>query len=354
MAKEKRIPPKNKNSKVKGHKKTHKARRIFIFIIILALLGLYSVMWVGAFGNPFKYNSMQSKKAGTENWMSKIEGSKSLSQINIPGTHDSATKNISPAWFLKDQNSTIKTQLKNGYRYLDIRVKLNKTEDTLLLCHNIGSCRTSIWPWSKKITLPQLVADVKEFLLANPEETVILCIKPEKTSDNERTIVSLIQKLVNEDSGLWYTKNYIPVLENVRGKIVLARRYNVDSGMALGLNLKWKEQGQLEMVEFPAEESAINVLQKLQVQDRFKYSVEDKWQAFHDTINEYPSDSITLVLNFLTTMEGRMLPHPKKYADQLNKKFLELNSLPPTSGILIFDWADIELAKKVIDSNNNK
>lgn len=57
----------------------------------------------------------------SSNWMNYIDGSTLLSQINIPGTHDSGTTYIKGSAANQCQNLTIADQLELGARYLDIR-----------------------------------------------------------------------------------------------------------------------------------------------------------------------------------------------------------------------------------------
>ncbi len=84
-----------------------------------------------------------------KNWMAGIPDSRYIYEINLPGTHDSATaycKNATdntvklfglPAFhvekFAKTQSLTLPEQLDAGVRYLDLRFSPKQGE--LLLCH---------------------------------------------------------------------------------------------------------------------------------------------------------------------------------------------------------------------------
>lgn len=75
------------------------------------------------------------------------------------------------------QDTDIKTQLENGYRYLDIRLVLKN--DDLILKHNFAKCRKDKSIFSTPLTLDDEFNDIYTFLNQNPFETVIFCIKKE-------------------------------------------------------------------------------------------------------------------------------------------------------------------------------
>ena len=59
-------------------------------------------------------------------WMSAVPGSTKLSNMSIPGTHDSCTQNVDMRYIFQCQDASIATQLKYGSRYLDMRLVLEK------------------------------------------------------------------------------------------------------------------------------------------------------------------------------------------------------------------------------------
>lgn len=54
--------------------------------------------------------------------MENISKDTKLSELSIPGTHDSATQYLSLSPIFQCQDTDIQTQLENVYRYLDIRL----------------------------------------------------------------------------------------------------------------------------------------------------------------------------------------------------------------------------------------
>ena len=279
-------------------------------------------------------------------WMSQLGDDRPLSLINIPGTHDSGTRFIFPSYIFQDQNTSISRQLENGYRYLDVRVALNKAGDDLVIVHNFGACRTGAALWSGALTYDSVVADTLAFLDAHPRETVFFCVKPERSGDNIDAVRTLLEQKVAESPDRWFTENRIPTLGEARGRIVLCRRYEGD----LGLNFKWKEQGDPTVLEDPIAIEGKDTF-TLAVQDRFHYSVSDKWNAVQYALNNTTATENTFCLNFLSTAQGKV-PHPRKYASQMNDLFLSGELIAGSRyGVILFDFADASLAQAVIDSN---
>ena len=75
------------------------------------------------------------------------------------------------------QDTDIKTQLENGYRYLDMRLVLKN--DNLILKHNFAKCKKERSIFSTPLTLDDVLEDIYTFLDKHPSETVIFCAKKE-------------------------------------------------------------------------------------------------------------------------------------------------------------------------------
>ena len=105
---------------------------------------------------------IQAKENSSSNWMENISGDTKLSALSIPGTHDSATQYVSLSPIFQCQDTDIKTQLENGYRYLDMRLVLKN--DNLILKHNFAKCRKDKSIFSTSLTLDDVLEDVYFFL----------------------------------------------------------------------------------------------------------------------------------------------------------------------------------------------
>lgn len=136
-------------------------RTLGIFIILFSML----------------ISPVQVKENTSSNWMEKISDETKLSAMSIPGTHHSATQYVSLSPIFQCQDTDIKTQLENGYRYLDIRLVLKN--DNLILKHNFAKCKKERSIFSTPLTLDDVLEDIYTFLDKHPSETVIFCAKKE-------------------------------------------------------------------------------------------------------------------------------------------------------------------------------
>ncbi|EME49021.1 hypothetical protein DOTSEDRAFT_142602 [Dothistroma septosporum NZE10] len=157
-------------------------------------------------------------------WMKEFEDETPLSALSIPGTHNSPTCHKAlPS--VRCQAVGPKEQLNNGVRFFDIRVQPSNPEDakddSLNLVHGV-------FPVS--LTGPKkfrgLLNDVEEFLSDNPTETVIMSMKregPGNATDQQLSVI--LRDHYAADINKWYTEPRIPKLGEVRGKIILMRRF---------------------------------------------------------------------------------------------------------------------------------
>ena len=118
------------------------------------------------------------------NWMKNIPDEFLISEINLVGTHDSATQFISFRHLSRCQNKNIFDQLTMGIRFLDIRLKFDG--EKLKLSHSFLTCKKTR---NKKEDL--LFQDVFNacclFLKENPTETILMSIKREAGKNEEST-----------------------------------------------------------------------------------------------------------------------------------------------------------------------
>ena len=129
--------------------KTERKRRgglltaLKVIAIVLALILLAAAVF---YIIPFTNQVDHAQLDGTADWMAALDGELTLDAIVIPGTHDSATRYVQLGFFSKCQDLSISEQLEAGYRYLDIRLGIDK--GTLVLMHGFTNCRDGALPWS--------------------------------------------------------------------------------------------------------------------------------------------------------------------------------------------------------------
>lgn len=291
------------------------------------------------------------------NWMENVPDETKLSSMSIPGTHDSCTQNVDMRYIFQCQDASIATQLKYGYRYLDMRLVLEKRsgQETLVLKHNIARCKVSDSPFSRTLTLADVLKDVYAFLDEHPSETVIMCMKAENSKDDVAAVQKALYEMIDQASEHWYLKNEIPTMGEVRGKIVLATRFDnklqVGSDRC-GLYFGWTDQGDRTVLTDPTAESAINSRETLYVQDRYNYDVDDKITAIHTCLDSSRAADDTFFLNFTSTSGSGAVGHPKGYAKDINLDLYAYEwEAGKAYGVVIVDFGPKKIAEKIYGTN---
>lgn len=90
-------------------------------IVLAALLIFTSAVPISA--QSFSTNSLLTTAVSGNNWMSGIKDDTAISDISMPGTHDSGTQNVDLPIWSKTQNLSISEQLNIGVRYFDLRLE---------------------------------------------------------------------------------------------------------------------------------------------------------------------------------------------------------------------------------------
>lgn len=291
------------------------------------------------------------------NWMENIPDETKLSSMSIPGTHDSCTQNVDMRYIFQCQDASIATQLKYGYRYLDMRLVLEKRsgQETLVLKHNIARCKVSDSPFSRTLTLADVLKDVYAFLDEHQSETVIMCMKAENSKDDVAAVQKALYEMINQASERWYLKNEIPTMGAVRGRIVLATRFDdklqVGSDRC-GLYFGWTDQGDRTVLTDPTADSVINGRETLCVQDRYNYDVDDKITAIRTCLDSSRAADDTFFLNFTSTSGSGAVGHPKEYAKDINLDLYAYEwEAVKAYGVVIVDFGPKKIAEKIYGTN---
>lgn len=290
-------------------------------------------------------------------WMDNVPDETKLSCMSIPGTHDSCTQYVDMHYIFQCQDASVAAQLTYGYRYLDMRLVLEQKHDrqTLALKHNIARCKVSGSPFSRTLTLDDVLRDVYAFLDAHPSETVILCMKVENSKDDVAEVQKVLYETIDKDPERWYLKNVIPTLGEVRGKIVLATRFDDKLPVGFercGLYFGWVDQGDRTVLADPTALSVINGHENLCVQDRYNYAVDDKINAIHTCLDNSQAAEDTFFLNFTSTSGSGKVGCPKEYAKSINLDLYDYDWQAGTAyGIVIVDFGPKKIAEKIYQTN---
>lgn len=163
-------------------------------------------------------------------WMSNLKDETPLAALSIPGTHNSPTHHAAlPS--VRCQAVSVKEQLNNGIRFLDIRVQPqdpnNPAAEGLILVHSAFPVSLTGHKYFR-----DLVNHVTTFLEANPSETIIMSVKREGVGrSTDQQLSQILNHHYTQDSARWFTANRIPALGEVRGKIVVIRRFGLDDSL---------------------------------------------------------------------------------------------------------------------------
>lgn len=287
----------------------------------------------------------------TMNILSQLDDSIYLSEVNIAGTHDSATAYVSMENMARCQDKTIAEQLSMGIRLLDIR--LTKKGDEFYLVHAIADCYSD-QAKTKRLTFDEVLTCCQKFLADNPQETIILSIKQDRGIINRWFFPPFYDKYIKGDESSWYLGDSVPTLGQCRGKLVLMRRcrvwksfYETAEG---GLNFSfWKDQKSKKPKAYPVKLSKET---KAIVQDRYCLSPEPKWTCSESYMNCALTDKNNLALHYISTSvktDGNLVGT----AEYLNRKFMEY-PLKKKTGWIFCDFPTEELIEKIMTSNIEK
>lgn len=179
-------------------------------------------------------------------WMKYVNDNKFLDELSIPGTHDSGTCSVDndtepQSSQVKCQQDYIPTQLLEGIRYFDIR--LGKGNDP-------GICHGDFYLFKKDgyyLHLSDVIRYFKTFLSENPREALIMLASRGNDEATDDSVTTAFAKVMDDNPDLFYTSSHVPTLGEVRGKIVLLRRFrlagNSASGHTWGLDLtEWDDK----------------------------------------------------------------------------------------------------------------
>ncbi len=182
-------------------------------------------------------------------WMKYVDGNKYLDELSIPGTHDSSTCSVDndtePQTSLaKCQQDYIPTQLLEGIRYFDIRLGKNNDKGDPGIDHGICYLLKKDGGF---IHLSDVIGYFKTFLNENPSEALIMLVSRGNDEATDESVTTAFAKVLDDNPKLFYTSSHVPTLNEVRGKIVLLRRFKLagDSvdGHTWGLDLtEWDDK----------------------------------------------------------------------------------------------------------------
>lgn len=261
--------------------------------------------------------------AAGNNWMSGLDGHLPLSQISIPGTHDSGALYEPLPGTAKCQSLSLGDQLNAGVRFMDIRCR--HVNNAFAIHHG---------PVYQHANFDNVLNATFAFLKANRGETVIMSLKEEHNpSNNARSFEQTFDDYVAKNPSHWYLGSGIPTLSQVRGKIVLFRRFGA-STLPKGIDASnWPDN------------TTFQVGNSLRVQDNYKVSDNNsKWNQILAILNEaHYGGPDTLYVNFASGVQSGffVLPNVRAVSKDINPRlssFFKANK-SGKYGVVLMDFA---------------
>ncbi|MFD5505006.1 phosphatidylinositol-specific phospholipase C domain-containing protein [Streptomyces sp. NPDC127061] len=162
-------------------------------------------------------------------WMSRIPDTVRLSDMSIPGSHETCAKHDDTAFgFARCQAQDLEWQLNNGVRFVDIRCYYGSTNTAPFTIYH-GSV-------TQYLTFDDVLKMTTEFLQRNPSETILMRISQERSSVSDETFRQKFEgSYLDRGWRQWFhiDANRIPNLGEVRRKIVLMTRNPYIGGLDL-------------------------------------------------------------------------------------------------------------------------
>ncbi len=198
---------------------------------------------------------MQSSPMATSpwspmSWMKGLPDSILVSDINIPGTHDSAAiRSIVPTPY-RCQDLSIGAQLGYGSRLLDVRIQVTPTTQPnsflFVTCHGARGFTINLNTYQ---TLDSLLTECRNFLTSNSSEFIVMSLKIDDWTTvppaNQQTALAALrsQALSPYANFIDFGSSAMPNLGQARGKILLFDRTGASPALGIQLNIGDNTEG---------------------------------------------------------------------------------------------------------------
>lgn len=187
-----------------------------------------------------KHANIFDRSTESTDWMANVPDDALLSTVNIPGTHDTGTKYgfgddhaLSESWSAtRCQNLFFEEQLQVGVRSFDIRCNAMKTAAQKASASDVSIIHGSAAFYCTDkdgliMTLKEILDVSIAFLKQHSKETVVLMVKPDDGSVDG--LVYALSQYIAANKDYFYSGGDIPSMGEARGKIVLLRRFAIDT-----------------------------------------------------------------------------------------------------------------------------
>ena len=205
--------------------------RFFTWLLWASNLNLAISEYSGA------YSHDTDQKISLPKWMQfGIGDGVTLSQMSIPGTHDSMANfydiaGLAVANYAGAQSLGLDLQLQSGIRALDIRCE--DDNGALNLHHGVVYLNKN---------LDDVLGTVTSFLASNPGETIIMRVKQENSQVDGNTFGQHFGSYWTRYATFFWSntnKEGNPTMKEIRGKIVVLRNFDCNTEICQTYGLKY-------------------------------------------------------------------------------------------------------------------
>lgn len=324
-------------------------------ILKIVSIVLVSLMLAGI--GSFAFADEAGSGINGSNWMSSIRSDVPITAINMPGTHDSATKYVNFSLISKTQDGSIAEQLYRGARYFDMRYEL-KDGEKLVAVHSIADCKKAYGFFAEDLTAVDAVKMCSDFLKNNPGETVLFQLKEGNGDAGTAFFDAFYKQCIEGQEDLWYLENRVPTLGEVRGKIVLLRVVDVDtsrfddhnSGIDFSAYPHVPEKDVINFIRGDIKKlSDGSTYAQMYVQDSYKLGGDKKWEAVTTFLeSDLDSNDFNICLTSciglgIPLMNSRIINHRLRKYDFKDGE---------TYGIIAMDHAPEDICRSIYMTNS--
>lgn len=316
------------------------------------ILSFLSSSSTSAYGNLFSGNREEL------NWMKSIPDTALLSEVNLPGTHDTGAMAVvqdmngvlDNTSVTKCQKHYFEEQLATGVRSFDVRCNATSSStsvDDVMIIHgnSIIQCYDR---FGNVLSLGNILYLSQLFLKAQPSETIVLLIKPDDGTHED--LARTLKAYIDKNPTLFWQSDTVPTMRQARGKIVLLRRFETTSSTAtttFGPNLtQWDNQDYAAtkgLIKLPGTTGST-----VYIQDAYQQTGSAKKEYVTGAINQSASvPKNAYIYNYTSCTLGFVIDTTRDinlwlYGQNLDGKRL---------GNIMLNYSDLIINKKIYSSN---
>lgn len=274
----------------------------------------------------------KSHDAYSKNWLKNVDDNAKITEVSLPGTHDSGATHSIADVAGKCQDLSIETQLEIGVRFFDLRLQL--VNDEFKIVHSFVD---------QNLKFSIVLKDLYSFIKENSSEYLIISIKEEASPINSTLWFdeALIRDFEEYKDVFMINENKLPeTVKEARGKIYLLSRFSGHIGIPA--HYGWADDCSFEF-------------DNIFVQDNYNIqNIEDKKSDILNAINYANTNKNKLVLNFTSCYLDPGFPpsYAGTAALAINPWFLEtIEGTKDNLGIIVADFITESLAKAIYMRN---